>query len=54
MNPIDRFEEYRDTELDAVILAIRNGEIKAGKYSHLIKIDKHPKVKKEIKYNENN
>jgi hypothetical protein len=50
---MERFEEYRDTELDVIILKIRNGTIKSGKYSHIIKIDKDPKVfKKELRIDE--
>lgn len=40
MKSTDRYEEYKDTELDIILLKIRNGTIKAGRYSHLVKIDK--------------
>jgi hypothetical protein len=48
MNPMERFKEYRYTQLDEVVLAIRNGTIKTGKYSHLVKIDKNKKIGKEF------
>lgn len=41
----DRFDEYKDESLDTIILKIRNGTIKCGKYAHLVKIDD----KKEMK-----
>lgn len=41
MKSISRYEEYKDTELDTIILKIRNGTIKSGRYSHLVKIDKN-------------
>ena len=41
MTAIERLKKYEDVELDRVILLIRSGEIKAGKYSKLVKVDKH-------------
>lgn len=45
MKAMDRFERYKDVELDRIITYIRNGTIKSGKYSHLVKIDKNKKIK---------
>ena len=45
MKCIDRLEKLKDGELDQIIIDIRRGKIKCGRYSHLIKIDK----KKEMK-----
>lgn len=45
MQAITRLDKYKDTEFDKIILMIRNGTIKAGKYSHLVKVDKNAKAK---------
>lgn len=39
MKCVERFKEYEDEDLDRIILLIRNGTIKAGRYSHLVKVD---------------
>jgi len=39
MKCISRFEKYRGDDLDGIILSIKNGTIKVGKYSHLVKVD---------------
>lgn len=39
MKCIDRYNEYKDDDFDSIILMIKNGKIKSGRYSHLIKID---------------
>lgn len=44
MKCIDRLQEYEETDLDQIILLIRNGTIKSGKYAHLVKIDKDKKM----------
>lgn len=41
----ERVKEYSDTELDAIIIAIKNGTIKCGRYSHLVKLDKSVNIK---------
>ena len=38
MQCIDRYEKYKDNDFDNIILLIRNGTIKCGRYSHLVKI----------------
>lgn len=45
MKCVDRFTKYRDDELDRILINIRNGNIKSGKYAHLIKIDENTKIK---------
>ena len=37
----ERYEEYNDSEFDVILMNIRNGTIKSGRYSHLVKIDKN-------------
>lgn len=44
MKCIDRLQEYGEMDLDQIILLIRNGTIKSGKYAHLVKIDKNKKM----------
>lgn len=39
----DRYEEYKDEYFDVVIMKIKRGDIKCGRYSHLVKIDKNKK-----------
>lgn len=51
MKCIDRLEKYKDEDLDTILLKIKNGTIKCGRYAHLIKIDKNdnkPIDRKEI------
>ena len=45
MQCIDRYEEYKDLDLDRILLAIRKGSIKAGRYSHLVKVNKNKIIK---------
>lgn len=40
MKCINRLNEYKEEDLDTIILKIRNGTIKTGKYSHLVKVNK--------------
>lgn len=44
MRCIERYEEYKDEDFDSIILLIRNGKIKSGRYAHLVKVDKSEKV----------
>lgn len=37
----ERYEEYNNSEFDVILMKIRNGTIKSGRYSHLVKIDKN-------------
>lgn len=45
MNAFDRYSHYKEESFDRVILLIRNGTIKCGKYANCVKIDKNPKIK---------
>ena len=45
MKCIERFEKYRDDDFDRIILLIKNGTIKCGKYSHLVKVDEDKPIK---------
>ena len=45
MKCIDRYEQHKEDSLDTIILNIRKGNIKAGKYSHLVKVDKNKIIK---------
>ena len=39
MQCVERYNKYKDESLDTIILKIRNGTIKCGRYAHLVKID---------------
>lgn len=43
MKSIDRYQKYKEEDFDTIILKIRSGEIKSGRYSRLVKIDKNKK-----------
>jgi len=45
MRCIDRFEKYRDDDFDRILLLIRNGTVKTGKYAHLVKVDEDKIIK---------
>ena len=45
MRCIDRFQKYRKEDMDKILLDIRNGNIKCGKYAHLVKIDENKPLK---------
>lgn len=38
---ITRYDKYKDERFDVVMLKIRNGTIKSGRCSHLVKIDEN-------------
>lgn len=44
MKGVNRYNEFKEEDFDAIILKIRNGIIKCGRYSHLVKVDKNPKI----------
>lgn len=48
MNPIERLNQYSNDGLDEVMAQIKYGRIKCGKYAHRVKIDKNPKIPKEL------
>lgn len=47
MKCVNRYERFKDEDLDKIILLIRNGSIKSGKYSHLIKVNKNKIIKEK-------
>lgn len=45
----ERYEEYKDSrDFDRIILLIKSGKIKCGRFANRIKIDKHFKIGKEL------
>lgn len=48
MDPMERLKLYRTESLDAVMLEIKNGNIKCGKYSHLVKVDPKKRMKGKV------
>lgn len=52
MKSISRYEKYKDDDFDAIIMKIKSGTIKCGRYSHLVKISKKPLKGKEFFNNE--
>lgn len=38
MKCVNRYEKYKDESLDTIILKIRNGSIKCGRYAHLVRV----------------
>ena len=53
MNVMKRYHEYIENSFDTVILLIRNGTIKSGKYAHLVKVDDDKQLKGKEFFNEN-
>lgn len=45
MKCINRYEEFKDYDFDKIILAIRRGNIKCGRYSHLVKVNENKILK---------
>ena len=52
MRCIDRFQKYRKEDMDKILLDVRNGNIKCGKYSHLVKIDENKPLKEGKLFND--
>lgn len=48
MQCIKRLKEYEQESIDVIILKIRNGTIKTGRYANLVKVDKDFKIKKNL------
>lgn len=44
MKCIDRLLQYKDDDFDRIIMYIKKGSIKCGRYSHLVKVDKKAKI----------
>ena len=53
MNCIDRYNSYKNENLDRVVSYIENGKIKCGRYANLVKIDKNSKLKGKVFFDEN-
>lgn len=49
MKCIDRLTEYKDVDFDQIIIHIKKGKIKSGRYAHLVKIDNKMKIKTDGK-----
>lgn len=47
MKCITRYEQNKDEDFDKIILSIRKGTIKAGRYSHLVKVNKNKIIKEK-------
>lgn len=45
---ISRLKKYQDESLDRILIKIRKGEIKCGKYAHLVKVDPKKKIKGKV------
>lgn len=44
MRCIHRYHELRESDLGSILSKIRLGQIKCGKYAHLVKIDPTKKI----------
>ena len=45
MQCVERYDAYKDADFDTILLKIKNGSIKSGRYAHLVKMDKNFKLK---------
>lgn len=45
MECMERFKKYEDEDLDTIMILIKNGTIKSGRYAGRIKLDKDFKTK---------
>lgn len=45
---VERYEKYKEDDFDAIMLRIKSGAIKSGRYAHLVKIDKNKKMKGKV------
>lgn len=52
MKCVDRYQEHRDEMFDDLIMKLRNGTIKSGKYSHLVKVDEDKIMKGKEFFND--
>lgn len=53
MKNVKRLQRFEDEPFDTIILKIRRGEIKCGKYSNLVKINKEKTLsKKEVLFDD--
>ena len=44
MKCISRFQQYRNDDFDQILIKIRNGTIKSGRYAHHVKVDGDKKL----------
>lgn len=49
---MDRYEQYKDESFDRIIVLIKNGTIKCGKYAHLVKVDEDKIMKGKEFFND--
>ena len=49
---INRYNLYKNENLDRVMSYIENGKIKCGRYSKLVKVDKNSKLKGKVFFDE--
>ena len=45
MKCIDRVKKYQDEGFDKIIMDIRKGYLKTGRYAHLVKVNKNKIIK---------
>lgn len=48
---VERYHKYKDDDFDAIMLRIRNGSIKCGRYAHLVKVDKNANIDRKELFN---
>ena len=53
MKCIKRYEKYLEEDFDKIILDIRKGIIKSGRYADLVKVDKSEKLKGSVFFETN-
>lgn len=44
MKCVSRYEKHKEDPFDRYIILIKNGKIRSGRYSHLVKVDKSKKL----------
>lgn len=49
MSSIERYHAYKEEPIDLILMKIKHGEIKCGKHSKLVKIDKKHLIDKNQK-----
>ena len=49
---IDRLRQYQDESFDRILIKIRKGEIKCGKYAHSVKVDPKKKLKGKVLFSD--
>ena len=54
MKCVSRLDAFKDEDFDRIFLKIRKGEIKCGKYAHLVKVDPNKKMKGKVFFQNEN